>query len=133
MLFLSLQDEPAPYVVPACFGREEGMLYVHSARTGTKIDLLRAHPAVGFPASTEMTVLPGGSACDGSSRARSVAGTATARIVEDDAERVHGLAAVMRHYAAPGSVADASYRAGPLSRTRVIALRIDTLRARRTG
>lgn len=133
VLFLSLEDEPAPYVVPVCFGREGGTLYVHSGRTGTKIDLLRAHPAVGFSASTEMTVLPGSSACDWSSRARSIAGTATARIVEDDAERARGLDAIMRQYAAPGNVPDHSYRSGPLSRTCVIALRIDTLRAKRTG
>jgi hypothetical protein len=145
VLFLSLRDEPAPYVVPVCFGYESGVLYVHSARAGTKMDLLRAHPVVGFSASTNMEIVPGDSACDFGCRAHSVAGTATARIVEDDTGRARGLDAIMRHYAAatPDASADAAargapgpvhaYKAGPLARTCVIALRIDTVRGKRTG
>jgi nitroimidazol reductase NimA-like FMN-containing flavoprotein (pyridoxamine 5'-phosphate oxidase superfamily) len=141
VLYVSLKDEPAPYVVPLCFGREKDTLYVHSASEGTKIALLKADPRVGFCAATEMTVVPGATACAWGSRARSVAGTATARIVESDEERRRGLDAIMRHYAgaAAGSAvpqaADAghSYAPGPLARTCLIALHIDTRRARRTG
>ncbi len=140
VLYVSLKDEPAPYVVPLCFGRDKDTLYVHSAIDGTKISLLKANPRVGFCASTGMTVVPGAAACAWGSRASSVAGTATARIVEGDEERRRGLDAIMRHYAgaAAGAAPQAAetrhqYAAGPLSRTCVIAFRIDTRRAKRTG
>jgi nitroimidazol reductase NimA-like FMN-containing flavoprotein (pyridoxamine 5'-phosphate oxidase superfamily) len=35
LLYLSFHDEPAPYVVPVCFGIEGDTLWVHSARAGT--------------------------------------------------------------------------------------------------
>jgi len=154
VLFLGLHDDPAPYVVPVCFGCEAGTLYVHGAAAGTKIELLTARPSVGFSACTDMTVKPGASACAFGCRARSVCGTGTARVVEEAGERVRGLECIMRHYGAPPSLPPspsepaaalgplrAEYRAeapvdfkeSPLSRTLVIAIRIDTLRGKRIG
>jgi hypothetical protein len=139
VLYVTMKDEPAPYVVPLCFGREEDTLYVHSAIEGTKIELLKKNPRVGFCVATEMTVVPGTTACAWGAHAKSVAGTATARIVESDEERRRGLDAIMRHYA--GAAADSadsatggySYAPGPLARTCVIAFRVDKRRAKSTG
>jgi hypothetical protein len=135
VLYLAFHDEPAPYVVPVCFGHDNGVLYVHSAREGTKLDLLRADPLVGFCASTDMEVVSAGSPCAFSCRARSVAGTATARVVEEEPERLRGLDAIMRHYAAGGTDAlpDPAYKTGSLTRTCILALRIESMRGKRTG
>lgn len=132
ILFIALRDEPAPYVLPVCFGVEAETLYVHSALVGTKIDLLRSHPVVGFSACTDMTVTPGAMACDFTSAARSVVGTGRARIVESAEERIRGLDSIMRHYS-EGPLGKPSYRPDSLSRTCVIAIRIDTLRGKSTG
>jgi nitroimidazol reductase NimA-like FMN-containing flavoprotein (pyridoxamine 5'-phosphate oxidase superfamily) len=136
VLFLALRDEPAPYVIPVCFGLDAGTLYIHSALGGTKMDLLRAHPVVGFSACTDMTVIPGALACDFTSAARSVVGTGRARIVESDEERRRGLDSIMRHYtdapAGPPAV-EPVYRPATLSRTCVIAISIGTLRGKSTG
>jgi uncharacterized protein len=131
LLFLALADQPAPYVLPVCFGFEDGVLYVHGATEGAKMALLRANPSVGFSASTDMTVVTGASACDFTCTGQSIVGTGTARIIENEAERARGLDAIMRHYS--GSPAVGSYAPGPLSRTCVIAVRIDTLCAKRVG
>ena len=132
ILFLALRDEPAPYVIPVCFGFEADTLYVHSALAGTKVDLIRSHPVVGFSACTDMTVTPGSAACDFTTAARSVVGTGRARIVEDEAERIRALDSIMRHYTGKEFGRDA-YRPGPLSRTCVIAIRMDTLRGKNTA
>ena len=133
VLFLALQDSPAPYVVPVCFGHENGTLYVHSAVEGTKIELLRANPLVGFSASTDMTVIPGPSACDFTFRASSVIGTGRGRIVESGEERAHGLDVIMRHYATGPVSAAPVYRLDSLARTSVLAISILSLRGKRTG
>jgi uncharacterized protein len=142
LLFLSFHDEPAPYVVPVCFGRDGDTLYVHSAPTGTKIDLLEANPSIGFCAATAMTLTggpaaaaPGVEACRYGARGCSVSGTATARVVEDEDERRRGLDAIMRHYlTVPGGpAAGFTYAPATLARTCIIALRIDTVRAKCTG
>jgi nitroimidazol reductase NimA-like FMN-containing flavoprotein (pyridoxamine 5'-phosphate oxidase superfamily) len=132
ILFLALRGQPAPYVLPVCFGLDSETLYVHSALVGTKIDLLRSHPVVGFSACTDMTVTPGAAACDFTSAARSVVGTGRARIVESEEERIRGLDSIMRHYT-DGPFGRSSYRRDALSRTCVIAVRIDTLTGKDTG
>jgi nitroimidazol reductase NimA-like FMN-containing flavoprotein (pyridoxamine 5'-phosphate oxidase superfamily) len=131
VLFLAMRDEPAPYVIPVCFGFEADTVYVHSALAGTKIDLIRRHPVVGFSACTDMTVVSGPSACDFAGAATSVVGTGRARIVEDENERLRGLDAIMSHYAG-GEPGRNTYRPGPLARTCVIAIHIDTLRGKST-
>ena len=131
VLFLCMKDAPAPYVVPVCFGWNENTLYVHSALSGTKIDLIRAEPAVGFSACTEMTLVPGTTACNSSLRAESISGTGRARILTDETERVRALNLIMRHYD-EGEKAPV-FAPGSLSRTCVIAIVIETLRGRQLG
>lgn len=131
VLFLCLKDAQAPYVVPVCFGWEEGTLYVHSALTGTKIDLIRADPFVGFSACTEMTLTPGATACNFGVQAESIAGTGRARILIDDKERTQGLDIIMRQYSEKAEAA--VFAAGSLSRTCIIAITVLTLRGRQLG
>jgi nitroimidazol reductase NimA-like FMN-containing flavoprotein (pyridoxamine 5'-phosphate oxidase superfamily) len=133
VLFLSLRDARAPYVVPVCFGWEKDTLYVHSALKGTKIDLIRADPAVGFSACTDMILTPGATACSYSLQARSVAGTGRARILVDAEDRTRGLDLIMRHYGEGDSAEALVFGAGPLSRTCVIAITIESLRGRQLG
>ena len=133
VLFLALQDSPAPYVVPVCFGHENGALYVHSAMAGTKIELLLANPLLGFSASTDMTVTRGHAACDFTSHAYSVAGIGSGRIVESDEERTHGLDVIMRHYATGLLSAAPVYRPDSLARTCVLAISILSLRGKKIG
>ncbi len=134
VLFLALRDEPAPYVFPVCFGGDSGTLYVHSALVGTKIELLRSRPIVGFSACTTMTITPGRTPCDFSAAARSVVGTGRARIVEDEEERLRGLDSILRHYdAGAGAAGKSAYRPGSLARTCVIAIHVDTLHGKTTG
>jgi hypothetical protein len=131
VLFLCLRDAQAPYVVPVCFGFEKDTLYVHSALSGTKIDLIRADPSVGFSACTEMTLTPGTAACNFSVQAESISGTGRARILVDEKERTRGLDVIMRHYAETPQAP--VYANKPLSRTCVIAITILTLRGRQLG
>lgn len=132
VLYLALHAEPAPHVVPVCFGMEGNVLYVHGAASGTKVDLMRTNPCVGFSACTEVRISMGTSACASSASARSVVGTGRARIVEDADERVRGLDAIMRHYGHSDPTRPA-YRPQSLSRTCVIAIRIETLHGKSMG
>ncbi len=45
---LGLCDEGSPYVVPLCFGYEDGHLYFHSAQEGRKLEILRKNDRVCF-------------------------------------------------------------------------------------
>jgi nitroimidazol reductase NimA-like FMN-containing flavoprotein (pyridoxamine 5'-phosphate oxidase superfamily) len=130
VLSLALRDQPAPYVVPVCFGQEGDTLYVHSALAGTKIDLLQADPVVGFCACSPVTITPGKTACSSTASGSSVVGTGRARVVTDEAERRRGLDALMRHYPAEDG-GKPVYRPESFSRTCVIAIHIDTMHGKR--
>jgi len=132
ILYLALNADPAPYVVPVCFGVEGGRLYVHGAGAGTKIDLIRANPVVGFSACADVTITPAAIACSSTASGKSVVGTGHAWIVEDEAERIRGLDAIMRHYRT-GDSEGPVYQPRSLSRTCVIAIHIDTLRGKSMG
>jgi len=131
VIFVALHDEPAPYVVPLFFGHEPGKLYVHSALMGTKIELLRSDPRIGFSTVAEARIVDGKDACDFTARAESVAGTGAARIVDDEKEKMHGLDLIMRHYAPNRSANDFRYRPETLSRTCVIAIDVEQMTAKR--
>lgn len=133
VLCVAFHDTPAPYALPFSFGHEEGTLYVHCAPDGRKLDLLSADPRVGFTAWTDDTPVPGTTACDWGVRARSVAGTGTARILADPSERLRGLDAIMRHAGARPGTQGFDYKPGVLGHTVVLAIRIDSLAAKRVG
>jgi nitroimidazol reductase NimA-like FMN-containing flavoprotein (pyridoxamine 5'-phosphate oxidase superfamily) len=133
VVHVSFIDSPAPYVVPLFFGHQPGRLYMHGAKTGTKIDLLRAHAHVGFSAAAEAQIVSGSDACAFTAHGQSVTGKGIARLVEDEEERLHGLDLIMQHYARHGAAAGFTYRESSLSRTAVIAVDIQTMTAKRIG
>lgn len=100
---LALRGEEAPYCVPLNFGAELAggalVLYFHCAREGTKLELLRKDGRVGFTAAHMLRVFNKGVApCGYTTDYESVCGSGIAYIVEDEAERLHGLRVLMRQY-----------------------------------
>ena len=127
VLFLALHDEPAPYVLPLNFAYAEGELWFHCAREGTKLDLIRRDPRVGFSAVADARVVPGPAPCDFAATGCSVVGRGTARISEDPAERRRGLDALMRRY----GMERPDYRSASLERACVIRVSVEELRGKR--
>jgi uncharacterized protein len=95
--------ESWPYVVPVNYGVSGDRLYLHSAGTGLKLDLLRANPRVCFEVTSEADILPGDRACDTAVRYESVIGWGTASIVEDVDERQEGLLALVEQLQLAGT------------------------------
>jgi len=95
---LGMCDGGAPYVVPVCFGYEDGVVYVHSAKVGRKIDILRNNPRVCVEFDEAGEVVEAPKSCGFGMRYRSVIGFGTARFVDDTAARARGLSAIMRQY-----------------------------------
>jgi hypothetical protein len=128
-LCLGIADMTAPYIVPLFFGYEQGRIYIHCARDGRKLDLIREHPRVGFAAVEEPEIVEGDSPCDFSARSQSVIGHGIARVVEEEGERKLGLDAIMRHYSAGTPV----YSPQSLKKTRLISIDIEEMRGKRIG
>lgn len=96
---LALNADGAPYVVPMNYGYKDGVLYVHCAREGTKLDLLRADARVGFSIVVDYALRLKDDPCEATAHYASICGTGTARILETQEEKQHGLEAVVAQVA----------------------------------
>lgn len=121
---LALVDGDQPYLVPMSFGFAGGALYLHSAATGRKIDILRRNDRVCFEVEADVALVRGETACAWSFNYRSVIGFGRARFVDDAAERRRGLDAIMRQY---GSTGPQDYAEPVLARTLVIRIDIERI------
>ena len=121
---LAMVDGERPYVVPLCYGYREGALYIHCAREGHKVDVLRRNPAVCFEVSVDVELRPASRPCRWSVRYRSVIGTGRATLVDAPDEVRAALDVIMAHYSVPPGK-DARYAYGEAALANTLIIRID--------
>lgn len=90
-----------PYVVPLNYGYEykRGQLglFMHCAKEGLKLDILRANPFVCFEADNAGGLISGPQACNYSQKYESVIAFGQAEIVANYDTKQQGLECIMRH------------------------------------
>lgn len=100
VLHLGLVDGDEAYVVPMNYGYvfESGklVLYLHSARRGRKLDLIRKNPKVFFEAECDITPFEGDVACKYGMAYSSVMGRGIAEIVENPKEKMRAMSLLMK-------------------------------------
>ena len=120
---VAIPTPDAPYVLPMNFGYEDGTVYLHCARVGKKLDILRAADGK-LPASllfvSKASLLDKGKGivCGLSARYVSVVATGVLEEVTDSDERLRGLRSVVQQV----GVEDRTFTDGDLAA--VIVLRI---------
>lgn len=99
---IGLLDENGAYIVPLNFGydakEEDLILYFHGAGEGKKIDLIRTQDTVSFEMDTKHMLVEKDSSCGYSFLFQSIMGRGRIEILQDKAEKIHGLELVMAHY-----------------------------------
>ena len=102
ILHLGIHDDPCPYVVPLHYGYEladgQMVLYMHGAKEGHKIDLIRQNPHVCVQIDCGMELISGGDiACRYGASYASIIGRGKAELLEDSRSKAAALMALMRH------------------------------------
>lgn len=117
-LFLAINDDEFPYIVPLNFVHKAGKIYIHSSTEGTKLDLIRRDPKVSFSLATEILV----DVKKSTTYYKSVCGRGMASIVEDREEKRLALDSIAMRYKAlcPVPATDANV-------DRVAIIRIDVM------
>jgi len=93
-LFLALNSEDFPYLIPLNFSRSGSSIYVHCALEGRKLDLIRRDDRVSFSLIADVEIdLP-----KATTYYKSVCGTGRAVIVEDPAEKGLALDSIAERY-----------------------------------
>ena len=107
IVHLGLMDSDCPYVVPMHYGLEienrAWILYLHSASSGHKIDLIRNNPVCFAEIDCDMELISGGdNACSYGAAFSSVMGKGTVEVLEKPEEKIHGLQVLMEHQTGRG-------------------------------
>jgi len=101
VVHIGMIDDGVPYVVPMQYGYifNEGKLtlYLHSAKEGRKIDIIKKNSHVFVELETDVAPISGGDIpCKYSSAYSSVMGEGKAEIVSDIKEKIFGLKCIMK-------------------------------------
>lgn len=100
ILHLGLFDVDYPYIVPLHYGYEykdeQLIFYIHSAKEGHKIDLLKENPHVCLELNCDVDMISGGDIpCTYGSEYSSVIARGNAELLEEPSEKIRGLKALM--------------------------------------
>ncbi len=102
VIHIGIHDGEDIYVIPMNYGYtwEDGELtfYLHGALEGKKIDLLKKNGRIGFAVDCDHELVEGKMPCQFVFKFASVAGTGTARILEEPQEKIQAMERLMRQY-----------------------------------
>jgi nitroimidazol reductase NimA-like FMN-containing flavoprotein (pyridoxamine 5'-phosphate oxidase superfamily) len=95
---LGLLDGGLPYIVPVHYGYSNGNLYIHSAKEGKKIDLIKKNPKICFEVELDHRINNTGIPCDWSTSYESIIGYGTSLLLSDIDEKKEALEILVNHY-----------------------------------
>ena len=95
---LGLSIDNMPYVVPLSFGYENKTIYLHSAKQGKKIDILKQNNKVCFEFNIDNEIKESDKGCSWGINFRSVIGFGKAYFIENIEEKQKALDIIMQHY-----------------------------------
>lgn len=126
---LAMSNNGDPYVVPLCFGYKSDTFYLHSAREGRKLDILRKNERVCVEIDTGCEIVRGDDACDWSIKYRSVIGFGRAAFIDDEEAKREALDVIMAHYAG----GPYKYDMAKMKKTVIIKVVIERITGKQSG
>lgn len=126
---IAMNDGGEPYVVPMLFGYRAGAIYLHSARAGRKVDVLRKGGLVCFEVEEAGEVQRKDAPCRWTLDYVSVIGWGEPRVIEDHDQMREGLDVIMEHY---GGKAPFEYSEASLSKMLVVRIDISAMTCKRS-
>jgi nitroimidazol reductase NimA-like FMN-containing flavoprotein (pyridoxamine 5'-phosphate oxidase superfamily) len=129
LMHLALVDGDTPFLVPVFYGFDGQALYFHSAKAGSKIDILKRNNKVCFEISIDHGIIEGESACDFEAKHRTVIGLGKAVAVENDVDKVKALDLIVSGI----TEKKFEYPVTNLARTAVFKIDIESMKGKKHG
>lgn len=127
---IAMVDGDVPYIVAMNHVYIDGSIYMHSAKEGRKIDVLKRNSRVAFEVDTDVEIVLREEACSCTTKYRSVVGTGSAVLIDDAKVKKTVLDEIMKKHT--GRVAF-EYPEKVLERTLIIKIDIDTMTGKKSG
>ena len=126
---VGLSDGYRPYVVPLCFGYEDGYLYFHAAHEGRKIEIIRRNNSVCFEFDANAEIVENQEVCDWGMRYKSVIGFGKAILVNAVEEKRRALEIIMKQYSDRSFL----FSEQSVASTTVIRVEIESMTGKQSG
>ncbi|MCX6334532.1 MAG: pyridoxamine 5'-phosphate oxidase family protein [Bacteroidia bacterium] len=127
---LGLVDKDEAYIVPTNYAYENGLIYIHSAPAGRKIDLIKRNNRITFEIEYSCEIIRSEIPCNWTTVYRSVMGKGTIFLENDPESKKRGLDLIMLKY---GAAMELNYDESLLSRMIILKLRIDSITGKQSG
>ncbi len=125
---LAMVDGDKPYLVPMNFGYRDGALYLHSAREGKKIELIKKNPEICFEVDEIVRFRKAKLACDWGVEYKSVIGSGKAVFLTGPEEKRRAFDIIMAQYSDEAF----DYSDNMLEKTLVIKIEIETMTGKKS-
>jgi len=127
---IAMVDGEVPYIVPVNFAVEDDVLYIHSAKTGKKLEILRKNPSVCFEMDIPGELVEGERACQWGMKYKSLIGFGKAVFLESGVEKKKALDILMKKYAGRDNY---SYADEALDKVSIIGIQIESVSGKKSG
>lgn len=133
---IALCNGEKPYLVPMNFAYNENTLYLHSATSGRKIDILRKNNNICFQMDIKTQMLRSENPCNWGMRYMSVIGSGQAQFIDDVRGKKQALDIIMTKYSqksceSAGKLFEYSDEA--LSKVLVIKVEVEEITGKKSG
>ncbi|MDR2032612.1 MAG: pyridoxamine 5'-phosphate oxidase family protein [Azoarcus sp.] len=129
LMRIALVDGDRPFLVPVFYGYDGTSLYFHSARKGSKIEILKKNNNICFEIGLDHGVIEDESPCDFEARHRTVIGHGKASFVTDKAEKIRALDCIVASF----TERQFTYPETNLNNTAVLRIDIEVLKGKKHG
>jgi uncharacterized protein len=126
---LALCDGEVPFLVPLFYAYDGKSIYFHSARQGSKVEILRKNNLARFAVSLAEGTIENEIACDFEARHRTVIGLGKVSFVEEIGEKRLALDMIVGRF----SPRKFSYDKAALERTLVARIDIESIKGKKHG
>lgn len=93
---IAFADGKTPYLVPVNYGYKDNALYVHSAKEGRKIEIIKENNTVCFEIEHDVQIVRADNACRWTTLYTSIIGYGRAELVTDTPSVMNALDVIMK-------------------------------------
>ena len=127
---IAMIDKGNPYLVPLNYGYLNNALYIHSASTGKKIEILKNNNKVCFEIENSVEIIKHDEPCHWGTKYRSLIGYGTVDIIEDFELKKKGLDIIMTQH---GKTGINIYNENNINAIVILKLNIESISGKQSG
>jgi len=126
---IAFADDKTPYIVPVNYGYRDNSLYIHCAKAGRKIEMIKKNSIVCFEIEHDVHTVQADTACRWDTLYTSIIGYGNAELVTDTSSVIDALDVIMKQQSGQD---EWSYDERSLKNVMIIKIIIESISGKRS-